>query len=145
MLWIYWWDAIIYLRPACARTRTFMWFAVCVAGLTVRTERMGVTSIVRALGLQGRFYDNLLDNFHSTGIKLDSMTVLWSQLVLRLFPGLVRVNGRLVLVGDGIKVSKQGKKMPAVKLLHQESESNTSGVHHGTLLSGRLYSFSCRQ
>ncbi len=129
MLWIYWWDAIIYLRPACARTRTFMWFAVCVAGLTVRTERMGVTSIVRALGLQGRFYDNLLDNFHSTGIKLDSMTVLWSQLVLRLFPGLVRVNGRLVLVGDGIKVSKQGKKMPAVKLLHQESESNTKAEY----------------
>ncbi len=129
MLWIYWWDAIIYLRPACARTRTFMWFAVCVAGLTVRTERMGVTSIVRALGLQGRFYDNLLDNFHNTGIKLDSMTVLWSQLVLRLFPGLVRVNGRLVLVGDGIKVSKQGKKMPAVKLLHQESESNTKAEY----------------
>ena len=29
------------------------------------------------------------------------------------------------MVGDGIKVPKSGKKMPAVKLLHQESESNT--------------------
>jgi hypothetical protein len=37
----------------------------------------------------------------------------------------VRVNGRLVLVGDGIKAPKRGKKMPAVKLLHQQSESNT--------------------
>ncbi|MCF6219424.1 MAG: transposase [Gammaproteobacteria bacterium] len=129
MLWLYWWDAIVFLRPACSRTRTFMWFAVCVAGLTVRSERMGVTSIIRALGLQGRFYGNLLDNFHSAGIKLDQMTVLWSRLVLRLFPGLVRVNGRLVLVGDGIKVAKQGKKMPAVKLLHQESESNTKAEY----------------
>jgi hypothetical protein len=37
----------------------------------------------------------------------------------------LRVNGRLVLVGDGIKIPKRGKKMPAVKLLHQQSESNT--------------------
>ena len=36
---------------------------------------------------------------------------------------------RLVLVGDGIKVAKQGKKMPAVKLLHQESESNTKAEY----------------
>jgi hypothetical protein len=44
---------------------------------------------------------------------------------LRLFPAPMRVNGRLVLVGDGIKIPKRGKKMPAVKLLHQQSESNT--------------------
>jgi len=45
--------------------------------------------------------------------------------VLELFPSPVRINGRLVLVGDGIKAPKRGKKMPAVKLLHQQSESNT--------------------
>ena len=45
--------------------------------------------------------------------------------MLRLFPDPLRVNGRLVLVGDGIKVPKRGKKMPAVKLLHQQSDSNT--------------------
>ena len=30
-----------------------------------------------------------------------------------------------VVVGDGIKVPKRGRKMPGVKLLHQQSESNT--------------------
>lgn len=124
-LWIYWWDAIWLLRPGCTRLRTFLWFATCVAGLTVRTDLLGVTSIVRALGLHERYYDNLLDNFHSTGVLLDKMSALWTQVVLRLFPDPLRVNGRLVLVGDGIKVPKSGKKMPAVKLLHQESESNT--------------------
>ena len=128
-LWIYWWDAIRLLRPACSRGRTFMWFVVCVAGLTVRTELMGVTSIIRALGLHQRFYDNLLDCFHSPGIKLDGMSVLWAKIVLRLFPGIVLVNDRIVLVGDGIKVAKQGKKMPAVKLLHQESESNSKAEY----------------
>jgi len=128
-LWLYWWEAVALLRPACSRTRSFLWFAVCVAGLTVRSERMGVTSLVRALGLHERFYDNLLDTFHSAAIKLDPMTLLWSRVVLRLLPGLVRVNGRLVLVGDGIKVAKQGKKMPAVKRLHQASESNAKAEY----------------
>ena len=35
------------------------------------------------------------------------------------------MNGRSVLVGDGIKVAKSGRKMPGVKKLHQQSESNT--------------------
>jgi hypothetical protein len=124
-LWIHWWDAIWLLRPACSRLRSFIWFAACVAGLTVRTELLGVTSIVRALQLRARFYNKLLDHFHSSAVKLDKISALWAQVVLRLFAHPLRVNGRLVLVGDGIKVAKCGKKMPAVKLLHQQSDSNT--------------------
>src|SRR4029077_13363259 len=63
--------------------------------------------------------------FPNSAVKLDRLTALWTQLVLRLFPQKLRVNGRGVLVGDGIKVPKCGRKMPAVKLLHQQSESNT--------------------
>ena len=124
-LWGLWWNAILLLRPAFSRLRTFMWFATAVAGLTVRVEMLGVTSIVRALNLRPGLYTKLLDHFHSSGIKLDRLAALWTQAVLTLFPSPVRVNGRLVLVGDGIKIPKRGKKMPAVKLLHQQSESNT--------------------
>ena len=124
-LWGLWWNAIQLLRPAFSRPITFMWFATVVAGITVRVDTLGVTSIVRALNLRPKFYHRLLAHFHSTGVKLDRLTVLWTQAVLRLFPSPVRVNGRLVLVGDGIKIAKRGKKMPAVKLLHQQSESNT--------------------
>jgi hypothetical protein len=124
-LWAIWWNAILLLRPAFSRLRTFMWFATAVAGLTVRVELLGVTSIVRALNLRPGLYTKLLDHFHSSGVDLDRLSALWAQVVLQLFPGLVRVNNRLVLVGDGIKTPKRGKKMPAVKLLHQQSESNT--------------------
>jgi DDE superfamily endonuclease len=124
-LWGIWWNAILLLRPAFSRLRTFMWFVTAVAGLTVRVELLGVTSIVRALNLRPGLYTKLLDHFHSSGVKLDRLSVLWAQAVLRLFLSPVRVNGRLVLVGDGIKAPKRGKKMPAVKLLHQQSESNT--------------------
>jgi len=124
-LWIAWWNAIWLLRPAFSRLRSFMWFVTAVAGLTVRTELLGVTSIVRALKLRPRFYNKLLDSFHSSAVQLDRLSALWTQAVLRLLPDRLRVNGRMVLVGDGIKIPKRGKKMPAVKLLHQHSESNT--------------------
>jgi Transposase DDE domain len=91
----------------------------------IRTDLLGVSSIVRALGLDEKYYTCLIDNFHSSAIKLDKMTTLWTRLVLKLFSNPVMFNGRFVLVGDGLKVGKEGKKMPAVKSLHQESESNT--------------------
>jgi hypothetical protein len=123
-LWRHWWNAVFLLRPAFSRLRSFLWFVTAVAGLTVRPELLGVTSIVRALSLKPVFYDRLLDHFHSAAVKPDTLAALWTRLVLKLFPAPVRVNGRLVLVGDGIKAAKRGKKMPGVKLLHQHSDSN---------------------
>lgn len=125
-LWLEWWNHVRLLRPAFARTRTFIWFAAVLAAMCVRTDLLGVTSLVRALGLQSHCYDRLLDFFHSRAIKLDGLTQLWTRVVLSIFKRLVYVvGGRIVLVADGIKVAKTGRKMPAVKKLHQESDNNT--------------------
>ncbi len=124
-LWMPWWNAIWRLRPAFSRLRSFLWFVTAVAGFTVRTELLGVTSLLRGLKLEARFYNKLVDHFHSPAVKLDRLAALWTRTVLRLFPQPLRINGRCVVVGDGIKVPKRGRKMPAVKLLHQQSESNT--------------------
>jgi hypothetical protein len=99
--------------------------AVCLAGMTIRKDLLGVTSIVRALGLRPVCYDRLLDFFHSPALNLDRLTRLWCALVFRVHAGILRVNGRPVLIGDGIKIPKAGRKMPAVKKLRQPSESNT--------------------
>ena len=124
MLWRKWWELASQLRGACARTRSFLWMIVCLAGMTIRTDLLGVTSIVRALGLLPQCYDRILDFLHSPAMNLDTVTRLWRGLVFKQ-SGILRFNGRPVLVGDGIKVAKSGKKMPAVKKLHQQSESNT--------------------
>lgn len=60
----------------------------------------------------------------SSYLPCSTSASLW-KFADQVLPGVMRVNGRLVLVGDGIKIGKQGRKMPAVKSLHQESESNT--------------------
>lgn len=70
-------------------------------------------------------YDRLLDFFHSPALDLNKLTRVWRTLVFRAHPGILRINGKPVLVGDGIKVAKSGRKMPAVKKVHQQSESNT--------------------
>ena len=125
-LWIDWWNQVRQLRPAFSRTRTFLWFTVALAATCVRGDFLGVTSLVRALGLQEHCYDRLLDCFHSRALDLEGLTRRWVGLVLAtLKPLLYTVQGRIVLVADGIKVGKTGRKMPAVKKLHQESDNNT--------------------
>jgi hypothetical protein len=113
------------LRSACARTRTFLWMALCLAGISTRKDLLGVTSIVRALGLAPACYDRLLDLFHSPALDLDKLNRAWCALVFRALPGILRANGRSVLAGDGVKVAKAGRKMPAVKKLHRQSGANT--------------------
>ena len=50
-LWSAWWGIVSQLRPAFARSRTFLWFAVALAAIRTRADMRGVTSFVRALGL----------------------------------------------------------------------------------------------
>jgi len=124
-LWKHWLRWVGPLRPACARRRTFLWMCVVLMGFCVREDLLGVTSFVRALGLNAMFYDRLLDFFHSGALDVGRLSALWAALVTQAHPGVLRCRGRIVLVGDGLKVPKSGRKMPAVKKLHQPSESNT--------------------
>lgn len=125
-LWIAWYQTVAALRPACARTRTFLWLVVVLAAMTVRTDMAGVTSLVRSHWLRPACYHRLLYFFHSPALNLPKLIRTWTALVLRLFARrLVRVGDRVVLLADGLKAPKEGKKMPAVKSLHQESAGNT--------------------
>jgi len=123
-LWIHWWKCVAQLRPACTRNATFLWMATALLAMSIRPELAGVTSLVRAVWLPDAAYQSLLNLFHSSGLDIEALTELWIRLALRLFTPL-RVNGSVVAVIDGLKVPKEGRKMPAVKSLHQESTNNT--------------------
>jgi len=125
-LWSFWWGVMVLLRPAFPRLRTFLWFVCAVCGFCIRTDMLGVTSFIRCLGLKPVVYDRLLDMFHCSGLDFRELRKLWVKAVLLFASGMLwKVNGRIVLLGDGVKNPKSGKKMPGVKKLHQESESNT--------------------
>jgi hypothetical protein len=123
--WLAWLRAVQPLRPACSRATTFLWLVLVLAALCLRPDLAGVTSLVRSLGLSDASYYCLLHFFHSPALDLDRLTQLWRQTLQHLCRRcLVRVNGRLVVLADGLKRPKEGKKMPGVKSLHQESRCN---------------------
>ncbi|MEI7775107.1 MAG: transposase [Verrucomicrobiota bacterium] len=123
-MWQFWWEIVCSLRPAFSRQQTFLWFASVFAGMMVRQDKAGVSSFVRCLGLHERYYDRLLDFFHSDGVNRQTLMKAWTRVVLSIGK-CHRFNGRPVLVADGIKAPKEGRKMPSVKLLHQEAGSNS--------------------
>lgn len=123
-LWTVWYQAVCLLRPACRRTRTFLWLVLSLIGMCCRLDLAGVTSFVRVLDLKPKAYHRLLHLFHSKALDLGLLTGCWIRLALSLFQPF-EANGRLVCLADGIKAAKEGRKMPGVKLLHQESGSNS--------------------
>jgi len=125
-LWTVWFSVVKTLREACSRKRTFLWMVVFLMGVSMRCgDLAGVTSIIRILGLCPGYYTCLLDFLHSPSLNCNLLARLWTQTVFSHFHGRVTINGRAVVLSDGIKIPKEGKKMPGVKSLHQESESNT--------------------
>jgi len=110
------------MRPAFAREAAFAWFVVVFAGLVLRTDDLGVTSIVRALALSPECYNSLLNFFRSSAWQTGGLMQRWREWLMRQQVE-YRVNGRLVLMGDHTKTPKDGRRIPAVTTLHQDSET----------------------
>jgi hypothetical protein len=97
---------------------------LALVGLCCRSDQAGVTSYIRVLDFGGEAYHRFLHLFHSKGLDLDKLTACWVRLCLVLFQPML-AGSRLVCLADGIKAPKEGKLMPAVKMLHQQSASNS--------------------
>ena len=111
-------------RPAFSRRSAFSWFAALVVGFLVRSDKLGITSVVRDLLLRPASYLSLLHFFRAGSWSLGNVRQCWYRAILRHVP-LLREDGSLLLAADGVKQSKEARKMPAVKRLHQESETQS--------------------
>lgn len=128
-LWNKWESVVNQLERAFSRKKTFCWFVLVLIGFTIKFDAMGVTSLARGVGLLPCYYTSMLHFFTSSAVDLEKLQRLWTAVVFKCFSGIVRINGRCVIAGDGIKIGKEGKKMPGVKWLHQASESNSKAEH----------------
>ena len=128
-LWSKWESLVNQLEGAFSRKKTFCWFVLVLIGFTIKFDAMGVTSLARGVGLLPSYYTSMLHFFTSSAVDLEKLQRLWTSVVFKCFSGIVRINGRCVIAGDGIKIGKEGKKMPGVKWLHQSSESNSKAEH----------------
>ena len=125
------------MRPAFSRQATFGWFVVAFAGFVVRSDTFGVSSIVRALWLEPVHYPSLLHFFHSRAWSGDELLRYWRQWLAKENRS-YKAAGRIVMIGDHTKLPKDGRRIPAVDTLHQDSETATKpsffrGHHWGFL------------
>ena len=104
------------------RSSAYHWFVVVICGLMVRTDHLGVSSFVRGLGLPGNKYECLIHFFRSTAYSLNKLRKVW-YCAVRESGALYQINGRSLMIGDGTKESKEGRFMPGIKKLFQESEN----------------------
>lgn len=79
---------------------------------------------MRVLGLLSPCYEAMLRFFHSAAFCPTTLARLWTSAILGGDLVLRDSKGRAIFAGDGIKVPKAGRRMPAVKKHHQ-SASNT--------------------
>jgi hypothetical protein len=112
------------LRPAFSREAAFEWLVIMVWGILLCNRAPAITSYLNAVGLGEYYYDHALHWFHATSWSAKTLSHRWHRW-LSGHNHVKRLKGQLVYVGDGIKVPKEGRKMPRVKKLHQESDNVT--------------------
>jgi hypothetical protein len=81
-------------------------------------------------------YTTLLKFFRSTSFDSDGLYQKLITVFLKILPPKT-VDGKVILVGDHIKISKEGRRMPAIQKLHQESQNSGKG----TFIEGHLFGF----
>ena len=120
-------------RKCFSRTASFKWFVISVIGMMLRSDHLGVTSIIRDLALSPGCYESLLHFFRSSAYRMDALRAQWYRVILQRAP-LEKCKGRFILVGDGVKQPKEARRMPCVKKMVQESETVSKPEYiHGHL------------
>ena len=126
-------DILMSFMFSFSRDKTFWWFIPAVIGLMLRTDTLGVTSIVRFLELDPAGYCSLIHFFHSNAWTVEKLIQAWTKIVGT--TGMIAyIDGRAVMLGDGIKAAGETSRTPCAKRLHQESGDTSKPEHiHGHL------------
>ena len=143
-------ENVLFLFESCfSRKAAFRWFITITIGLMLRSDKLGVTSVIRDLALSPDCYDSMIHFFRASSWSLDSIRSCWFSAVRQYAP-LYKEGNLYILVGDGVKQSKEGRRMPGVKKLFQESENSAKPEYiHGHMfgglgiLAGNVRSWAC--
>ena len=111
-------------RKVFTRHATWLTFCVVVLGFLGSTQINGVSSLCRFWHLDTPGYLALLHFFRSSAWSLTGMLHCWGAFVLSQ-QHTVTVDGRAVLLGDHTMTAKDGRRMPGVVTLHQDSDTQS--------------------
>lgn len=111
-----------------SRQSAFHWFVVIIVGLMIRSDKLGTTSIIRDLALNPKLYETMNHFFRASSWKLHAIKLKWFEVVAS-SSSLYKEEDYTILIGDGVKQAKEGRYMPGVKKLFQESENSSKPVY----------------
>ena len=129
-------NVLCYFESCFSRKAAFYWFVTITIGFMLRSDKLGVTSVIRDLALCPDCYDSMLHFFRASSWSLADIRQRWFSAVSKFSP-LYKEGNYHILVGDGVKQSKEGRRMPGVKKLFQESENSAKPEYiHGHMFGG---------
>ena len=127
---------LCYFESCFSRRAAFHWFVTIIIRLMLRSDKLALTSLIRDLALNPGCYLSMLNFFRASSWSLDEIRQRWFFAVKELMP-LYKECDFHVLVGDGVKQAKDGRRMPGVKKLFQESENSLKPEFiHGHMFGG---------
>lgn len=128
-------DRILHeFRECFKREATWVWFVVLMIGFMVRRNHNGITSIISTLRLSPRLYHTMLHFFRSEAYETEELYKKWIEIVMGL-DVVVRISDRPIVAGDHIKISKEGRRMPDMTTMKQESDNSGKGEY----IEGHMY------
>ena len=129
-------NILCHFESCFSREAAFHWFVTITIGFMLRSDKLGVTSVIRDLVLCPGCYDSMLHFFRASSWSLADMRKRWFSAVRQYAP-LYKEGSFHVRVGAGVKQAKEGRCMPGVKKLFQESENSAKPEYiHGHMFGG---------
>ena len=120
----YLYNSLVSFRKVFSRHRSWLIFTVIVLGFIGCSEMVGITSFCRFWLLDTAGYHKLLGFFRSTAWNLPDLLKHWFVFVMSQNQALFS-QGRVVVIGDHTYISKEGRRMPGVVTLRQDSETQS--------------------
>jgi hypothetical protein len=129
-------DILEQFLPCFNREASWINFCAIITGFIIRPDVRGVSSVISALRMKPGRYTALLKFFRSNAFDVDALYRKLIIVYMKILPPKT-IDGKVILAGDHIKIAKEGRRMPAIERLHQESQNSGKRV----FIEGHLFGF----
>jgi hypothetical protein len=120
----YIYQALDSFRDLFSRSTPRLLFCMVVLGFLGSVDIIGISSFCRFWGVGENVYHSLINFFRSSAWSMDALVFYWTSFVISQNEA-VKIRDRVALLGDHTCVPKDGRRMPGVVTLKQNSETQT--------------------
>jgi hypothetical protein len=120
----YTYNALSSFRVTFTRITPWVVFCMVVLGFMGAGEMIGVSSFCRFWGVGESMYHVFLHFFRVSSWSLPALVAHWTAFVVAQ-DVIIKIQGRAALLGDHTYVPKDGRRMPGVLSLRQDSETQS--------------------